>query len=120
MPENTTNTTNTPNEAVPTTEVADTPTRRTRIKPRRLEDILNTKPVRLTETEKIILIEYLQEECIKYQTQAECFKNNAEAALKKASHFEGLLQHQNTKFFDIQQTMAVAYKAINNIVKETN
>ena len=105
----------------PSTPEASAPraTRKPRVKPRSIEEILNTKPSKLTEAEKLLYIEYLQNECNKYRAQAECYKNNAELALRKANHFEGALKEQEDKYYDIQQVMSVAYKSINNIIKET-
>lgn len=105
--------------AEPTPSETPRATRRPRVKPRSIEEILNTKPSKLTEAEKLLYIEYLQNECNKYRAQAECYKNNAELALRKANHLEGALKAQEDKYYDIQQVMSVAYKSINNIIKET-
>ena len=111
---------NTAPETVNPTTVANTAKKRKRIKPRSMEEILQTKPSKLTEVEKLMYIEYLEAESTKFYAQAEAYKNNAEASLKKANHMEEQIRMYHEKFFDIQQTLAVAYKAINNIINECN
>ena len=86
------------NEELKTPTETTPPTKQKRVKPRKIEELIEASTRSMSDKEKDLLIKYLKEEFTLSQNQITQLQNNIEQAYKKAGYTEDNAQKMENYF----------------------